>query len=462
MIAQSQSAGKSRWSVPGPRGHWLLGNLRQFSADPVGMMQLTATYGRVARMRFLHSTAWLISHPDDIKHVLVDNHRAYHKGQGLRALKPTLGEGLLTSEDEFHQRQRRLIQPAFHRQRIESYAEVMTAYTAAQMAQWLAGAQIDLHEEMMHLTMVIVAKCLFDADVSGNAGSLGHAISDLILAFDYNRVGPIGQFIDKFDVARTRARKRNLAVVDGMLYDLIRKRRADPADRGDLLSMILAAVDNEGDQGHATGMSDKQARDELFTLFTAGHETTAIALTWCFYLLSQNPHVEERLLRELDEVLGSPAAGRSPTPADLPRLPYARRVFAESMRMYPPAWVTARIAVAEDEIDGVRIRKGDGVVVSPYITQHDPAWWPDPERFDPDRFTEQEEAKRPKYAYFPFGGGPRRCIGEPFAWMEGHLILASVAHRYHLRVAADYVPALQPKITLRPAHGLPVTLEARV
>jgi cytochrome P450 len=446
---------------PSPHGNWLLGNMRDFNDDPLGMLTRTAQMGRVTRLRFINATSFLAAHPDDVKHVLVDNHRAYHKGFGLQALKPVVGEGLLTSEEEVHTRQRRLIQPAFHRKRIEAYADTMVALTNAQIAPWQTGCSLDLHDEMMHLTMLIVAKSLFDADVEDSSDQLGKSITQLIEAYDMSRIGPIGQFIDKFDFKRNRARAQNLDVLDGMIYDLIRARRAEPEDRGDLLSMILNAVDSEAGAGHGQGMSDRQARDELVTLFLAGHETTAIALSWTFYLLSQNPDARRRLESELDGVLGAPGAGaRLPTMDDLDRLPYTRRVFSEAMRLYPPAWATARLAQTDDLIGGVRVRKGDSVIVSQWVTHRDPQWWPEPARFEPDRFLPEVEATRPKFAYFPFGGGPRRCIGEPFAWMEGHLLLATIAHRMRLNLQPGFTPTLQPRVTLRP-NAMPMRVEMR-
>ncbi len=230
---------------PNPHGNWLLGNLRDFNADPLGMLTQAGAMGRVTRLRFINNNAYLASHPDDVKHVLVENHRAYHKGFGLQALKPIVGEGLLTSEEELHARQRRLIQPAFHRKRIEAYADTMVALTTTQIAPWQDGQPLDLHDAMMHLTMLIVARSLFDADVEDSSDELGESITQLIEAYDMSRIGPIGQFIDKFDRKRNRERAQNLKVLDGMIYDLIRTRRADSTDRGDLLSMILSAVDSE-------------------------------------------------------------------------------------------------------------------------------------------------------------------------------------------------------------------------
>lgn len=445
-------------------GNWLLGNARQFSTDPLGMMQKAARLGRLVQLRFLTETAFMLREPEDIKWVLVDNHRNYIKGRGTQALAPILGQGLLNSEDELHQRQRRLVQPAFHRQRIASYAEVMSRFTAQHIATWQDGQTLDLHDEMMRLTMVIVAQCLFDADVSGRASHLGDAITKLVEGFDFNRVGPVGQFIERFDFARQRRRDEVLAVLDNLIYDLIRQRRAEGVDHGDLLSMLV--LGEEGEDRSSAGeqrMSDRQVRDELLTLFLAGHETTALAITYSFYLLSHSAEVEKKLLTELNAVLGDPQNGtaRLPKWEDLPRLEYTRRVFAEAMRLYPPAYATARIARHDDEIAGCRIPAGSTLIVSQFVTHRDSRFWPDPECFDPDRFSPECEAERPKFAYFPFGGGPRRCIGEPFAWMEGQLLLATIAHRYDIAVKPGYTPELQPLVTLRPKGGMPATVHTR-
>jgi cytochrome P450 len=455
-------AGNAATMVDMP-GNWFFGNMRQFSDDRLGTMVEASRLGRIVHLRFLNQHVYLLREPEDIKWVLVDNHRNYHKGHGTRALKPILGEGLLTSEDDLHQRQRRLIQPAFHRQRIAAYAEIISRFAGRQMEGWQDGQTFDLHEELMRLTMVIVAQCLFDVDVSARASGLGQAIGDLIHDFNFNRIGPVGQFIDRFDVPRARRRKARLEVLDGLIYEMIRARRAEGKDHGDLLSMLVYAQDDEAQHAGAPAMSDRQVRDELLTLFIAGHETTAIAVTWTFYLLSQHPEVEARLLEELTGVLGAPGNEdvRLPCWDDLPRLEYTRRVFAEAMRLYPPAWATARLAIHDDEIAGARIPAGSGVIVSPYVTHRDARFWPEPARFDPDRFTEAAEAGRPKFAYFPFGGGPRRCIGEPFAWMEGQLLVAALAHRWHVAVQPGYVPALMPQVTLRPKAGLPVTVQRR-
>lgn len=457
------SAGKESTQPSGPKGHWLLGNTQAMASDPLGMLADAPRYGRLPRFRFLNNVAWLAYYPEDVKHVLVDNQRNYIKGYGLQALKPILGEGLLTSEPPKHTEMRRMIQPAFHRQRIAAYAEIMTAYTTQALDGWRTDVDFDLHHAMMELTMLIVAKCLFDADVSNEADNLGATITSMVEAFDMNRVGPIGQFLEKFDRPRVRQREQNKATMDALLLRLIRERRAEGKDHGDLLSMILAMSDEEEKSTTGAGMSDEQARDELITLFIAGHETTAIALSWTFYYLAQHPEVETRLLEEIHRVLGNPAAGtaRLPTFADVEQLAYTRQVFSEAMRINPPAYATARIALADDVIGGQRVKRGETVIVSQWVTHRDARWWPEPERFDPDRFAPAAEADRPKFAYFPFGGGARRCVGEPFAWMEGVLLLATIVQRYHLELVEGFEPGIFPRITLRPGKGMEMIARSR-
>lgn len=463
--AISSQPGASQDAVCGmhpiPASHLLWGHTQEFFADPLGFIRKAAQYGPVARLRLANEYVFLLTEPEDIKHVLVDNNKNYIKSRGVQILKRVLGDGLLTAEGDFWRRQRRLIQPAFHRSRIAAYATVMVDYTARHLADWRHGEQRDIHEEMMRLTMEIVTKCLFDADIRDEAPQLGQAISWLVEGFDFRRIGPIGEFLDRFDRKRQRLFEENLQVLDRMIYDIIEQRRASGEDRGDLLSMLLHAQDEEAAEGEETRMTDKQVRDEAITLFSAGHETTANALSWAFYLLAQYPDVETRLHDELDRVLGQPPHGRLPTLDDLPNLPYTRQVFAESMRVYPPAWIIGRQAVGEDNISGCRVPPGRVIFMSQYATHHDARFWPEPEKFIPERFAPEAVKERPKFAYFPFGGGPRLCIGEPFAWMEGHLVLAAIAHRYRLHLAPGQIVRPQPRVTLRPAGGIRMILQQR-
>jgi cytochrome P450 len=423
--------------------------------DPLAFLtDLAQRYGDIARVPLGAETLYLFNHPDLIREVLVTQHRNFHKGRGLERARMLLGTGLLTSEDEFHLRQRRLAQPAFHRQRVAAYGATMAAYAAARRDRWRAGAVIDAHREMMALTLAIVGKTLFDADVEHEAAEIGEALATTFEAFQFGFLLPFGELLERLPLPATLRFKKARARLDATIYRLIEERRRSGADHGDLLSMLLLAQDTEGDGG---GMTDLQLRDEAMTLFLAGHETTANALTWTWYLLSQHPAVEARLHAEVDAALG----GRLPAADDLGALPYTRMVLAESMRLYPPAWILGRRAVAPFEAGGYEIPTRSIVLMSQFVTHRDARWFPDPEQFDPERFTPDRQAQRPKFAYFPFGGGPRVCIGEQFAWMEGVLVLATIAQRWRLSLVPGHPVALQPIITLRPKFGMRMTVTPR-
>ena len=423
--------------------------------DPIAfLLRLRDRYGDIARVPLGSETLYLFSHPDLVRDVLVTNHRNFHKGRGLERAKMLLGDGLLTSEGDFHLRQRRLSQPAFHRQRIAGYGTVMSEYAAKRRDRWRAGAVIDVHTEMMALTLAIVGKTLFDADVEHEAGEIGEALTTTFEAFSFGFFLPFGQRLERLPLPATLRFRKARARLDATIYRLIDERRRTPSDRGDLLSMLLLAQDTEGDGG---AMTNLQLRDEAMTIFLAGHETTANALTWTWYLLSQHPEVERRLHTEIDSALG----GRLPTADDLAALPYTRMVLAESMRLYPPAWILGRRALAPFEAGGYAIPARSIVLASQYTIHRDARWFPDPERFDPERFAPEHHAARPKLAYFPFGAGPRVCIGEQFAWMEGVLALATIAQRWRLRLVPGHPVALQPIITLRPKFGMRMTVEPR-
>jgi cytochrome P450 len=427
--------------------------LRAMQRDPITFLTNTArTFGDVAFFRLGPQPAYLVSHPELIREVLVTQHRSFHKGRALQRAKLFLGEGLLTSEEDFHRRQRRLAQPAFHRDRIRRYGEVMVEYALRTRDEWRDGAVVDMSREMNRLTLAIVGKTLFDADVGAQADDVGSALTDLMELFGalFNPLAPVMRHLPlpstlRFNRARTR--------LDKVIYGIIEERRRSGEDRGDLLSMLLLAQDEEGDGG---GMSDLQVRDEAMTIFLAGHETTSNALMWTWYLLAQHPDVFEQLTRELDEVLGD----RPPSPADYPRLPFTEMVFAESMRLYPPAWLVGRLAIEDVSLGGFTIPKGAVAIVSQMVTHRDERFWPEPLRFDPLRFTADAKASRPKFAYFPFGGGPRVCIGEGFAWMEGVLLLATLAQRFRVELV-DHDVVMQPVITLRAKGGIRMRLRAR-
>ena len=430
-------------------GHALL----RFRRDPIAVLRRAASeYGDVVRLPLSKHPVYLVNHPDLIKDVLVTNQKQFKKGRGLEQIKRLLGEGLLTSEGEFHLRQRRLIQPAFHRQRVVAYGESMTYYAAQARERWQGGETRDMHAEMMRLTLAIVGKTLFGAEVEAEAAEIDGALGEIIGLFRLLQL-PYSDLLERLPLPVVRRFRTARARLDATIYRLIARHRAAGEDRGDLLSMLLAARD-EDDGGR---MSDEQVRDEALTLFLAGHETTANAMTWTWYLLSQHPDVEERFHAEIDTIL----AGRTPTVDDLPRLPYTRCVFSESLRCFPPAWLLGRRLLSDYTLGGHALAAGSIVLLSQFVMHRDPRFWPDPERFDPDRWTPEAEAARPKFAFFPFGGGPRVCIGEQFAWMEGVLLLATLGQRWRLRLAPGQIVAAQPIVTLRPRYGMRMRVESR-
>ena len=408
-------------------------------------MRITGEYGDIVRYRADGWAATLVNHPDYVKRVLQDNHRNYTKEgtPDFMMLKPMLGEGILTSEGESWLRQRRMAQPAFHRKRIEAFGTLMTDLTALMLDQWETqiGQPLEMVKEMTQLTLRIVARALFSYDVSSEADVFGRAVEVLNES--------MGHF-DPTNMDVRRQFRSALITIQQIVHQIIQERRLHPEDRGDFLSMLLVAQDEE------TGyrMNDRQVRDQVLTLLLAGHETTAKALSWTFYLLSQHPEIEERLVQELNTVLG----GRTPTIEDLPHLPYSWMIIEESMRLYPPIWLLSRVAVADDEIGGFHIPAGSLVAVSPYAMHRHPGYWENPERFDPEHFRPERAAERPTFAYLPFSGGPRLCLGKHFASVEAHLVLAMIYQRFRLRLAPAHPVVPEALVTLRPHYGLPMTL----
>ncbi len=434
---------------PGPKNRVPGESLYKFRRDPLGYLESVAReYGDVVRFSLFKQSAYLLNHPDLVRELLVTHAAQTMKSLALQRAKAVLGEGLLTSEGEFHLRQRRLSQPAFHRQRVGSYGEIMSSYAVRASDGWHDGQALNITEEMMRLTMAIVAKALFDADVDSEAREIREALTVSLRMFR-RLMMPYSDLILKLPLPIHREFRQALARLDKTIYRIIEARRADPRERADLLSMLLEAHDSEGDGGR---MTDVQLRDELMTLFLAGHETTSNALSWTWYLLAQNPEAEARLHQELDTVL----EGRRPAADDLPRLPFATQVFSEAMRLYPPAWIMGRKVLKDFEAGGYHIPAGSIVFVSQWVLHRDPRFWENPLKFDPDRWTPEAVAARPKFCYFPFGAGPRRCIGEPFAWMEGVLLLATLAQKWRFELMPRQRIELQPLITLRPKHGIRV------
>jgi cytochrome P450 len=393
----------------------------------------------------------VLTHPDDIRDVLVTNKRNFIKGRGLERSKRLLGEGLLTSEGNFHLRQRRLAQPAFHRDRIAGYADVMASYAARTRDEWKAGQTIDVGREMMALTLAIAGKTLLNADVGGDTRRIGEALTEVMRLFNLAML-PFAEYLDRLPLPWTLRFERAKATLDEIMYRVIAERRASGDDRGDLLSMLMLAQDAEGDGGV---MTDEQVRDEAMTIFLAGHETTANALTFTWYLLSQHPDIEARMHAEVASVL----EGRTPRMDDVMSLRYVRMVFTESMRLLPPAWTLGYRAVDEYTVKGFRIPARSLVLMPQFIVHRDPRWYEDPLRFNPDRWSQPVE--RPRFAYFPFGGGVRQCIGEQFAWTEGILVLATMVQKWRLRIPEGTPLAVAPSFTLRPRDRVMATLERR-
>ncbi len=440
---------------PGPKPVIPTFNLFALRRSPIKFLtNLVDRYGDLVFFKLGPMPVYLVNNPDYIRDVLVTHNRNFMKGEGLQRAKRLLGEGLLTSEGEFHLRQRRLAQPAFHRQRIAGYATTMIDYAARMRDEWRVGETRDVSREMMRLTLAITGKTLFDADVESEADEIGAALTTTFELF--NRMAlPYIQWLDRLPLPSTRRFQKARGRLDATIYRIINERRKSGEDRGDLLSMLIQARDIEGD---GSGMTNEQLRDEAMTIFLAGHETTANALTWTWYLLSQHPEIEARFHSEVDEIL----KGATATAEDYPRLRYTEMVFAEAMRLYPPAWIIGRRALGDYQINGYKIPARSILLMSQYIMHHDPKYFPDPFRFDPERWKPEARESRPKFSYFPFGGGPRLCIGESFAWMEGALVLATIAQRFKMRLAPGHPVEMQPLVTLRPKHGMMMILEPRV
>ncbi|PYU81726.1 MAG: cytochrome P450 [Acidobacteria bacterium] len=433
------SQGLKRWSL-GPLNN---NPLEYFT-------KVAREYGDVAGLRVLNFKTVFINHPSLIEEVLVTNARKYSKGRVLRANRHVFGEGLLTSEGDFWLRQRRLAQPAFHRARVASYAATMVDYTERMVQGWRGGEERDAHQEMMRLTLEIVAKTLFDADVEGDAQEVGKSL-ELLLEIGANFRRTI--FVPHWLPTPTNLRvRREVKQIEKILYRIIAERRASGRDAGDLLSMLLSAQDEDGSR-----MTDRQLRDEAITLFLAGHETTASTLSWTWWLLARHPAVEAKLHAELDAVLGD----RAPTLDDLPKLRYTGHLITESLRLYPAAWGMARLVVEDHEIAGYAVTKGMGVAMAQWVVHRDPRWYDAPEEFRPERWEDDLLKRLPRFAYFPFGGGPRQCIGNAFALMEAALILATIARKFRLLLVANHPVVPLASITLRPRHGVRVTLESR-
>ena len=440
--------------TPGPKGHWLFGSGLDLAKNPAEfLLQVAIEYGDIARFRLMHLDFFLVVKPEYIQDVLVTQAAKFHKSSRDKAImQKFLGNGILLSDGDYHTRQRRLVQPAFHTNRIQAYADTMVLFTRRMLDDWKDGSVQPVDVAMRQLTMEIVAKSLFDADMAGDGGTIGHAIETLqrVAGHDFRIQNLIPDWLP---IARNRERAQATAALNHLLVAIINERRQTADDRGDLLSMLLLSEEENGER-----MSDQEVRDEAVTLFAAGHETTSNALAWTWYLLSQHSEVEARLHDEVDRVL----AGRPVTLGDLPQLTYVRMIVKEAMRLYPPAWtLNARQPIEDVHIDGYHIPKGTNIFISPYAVQRNPRYFDDPIKFDPERFHPELEKNIPRYAYFPFGGGPRVCIGNSFALLEAQLIVATIAQRCRLTLMPDQVVEIDALITMGPKHGLRMQVAQR-
>lgn len=444
--------------VPGPRS-WLPGaSFLAFRRDPLKFFADTQrTYGDFAGITFGPQQIYLVSHPDWIEDVLVTSAKKFQKGVALQRAKRLLGEGLLTAEGKAHLKQRRTIQPLFHRQHVQGFAEAMVRHAVRWRDSITPNRTIDITSEMAALTLAIVGETLFSSNVQGDSDEVREALTAAVQSFGIAFLPGI-EYFERLPLPMfTRVRKARERL-DAVIHRVIADRRkdegkggtSDPLARADLISMLLAARDPENPS--EAGMSDQQIRDEALTIFLAGHETTANAMAWTWHLLGTHPDIERKLHDELQQVLN----GRTAAVEDVPKLEYARAVIAESMRLYPPVWTMGRKTIEPHTIDGHPIKPGDLVIVSQWIAHHDPRWWPQPDHFKPERWAIKSD--RPKYAYFPFGGGTRICIGESFAWTEAILLLATIAQRWKFTPLTT--PTLEPRITLRPLN-LSVRAESR-
>src|SRR6266550_3468296 len=453
--AQEQQTTKTTLP-PGPPRLPYVGNLLSLRQDPLGFMQqLQRTYGNMATIYMGKNPAVLLFRPEHVRYVLVEHPRDFTNRGVFQGNSDGGGggfgnEGLLTIDGEKHRQQRHAVQPAFHKKKVDGYAAIMEQYTQELLKTWYPGDRLDMSRAMQELTLRIVSKCLFSIDLSSQLGPLSDAFDGVIgsstsMAEDLLNI--------RIDNPITGYGKRMAATrqLDMLIYTLIAQRREDDRDYNDVLSMLMSAQNGEEPD---TKLTEKQIHDHILTFLAAGHETTAITLVWTFYLLSQYPQVRIKLQNEIRSVL----AGREPTADDLARIPYLDWILDESMRLYPPAWLQMRFVAKESEIDGVKLPAGTLLVLSQWVMHRLPEIWQDAEVFKPERWDPANEQQIPPGAYFPFGGGPRTCIGMPLAQMEARLILTSILQHYTPQPAPGYTPGCQPVITLRPKQHLRATL----
>lgn len=436
---------------PGPRNAFLVGNIKAINDDPLRFtMQWARQFGDIVYFHLLNIPVFLLSNPTEIERVLITDSRNFVKSRDYRGLRVIFGNGLLTSEGDFWMRQRRLAQPAFSHDRIQTYSSIMVQYTQRMLDHWRDGETRDVHQDMMTLTLEIVAKALFDADVSDDASLVRSSLNELLQNVEVGKL--FFPILMKMPTLKNLRFRRAIARLDKVIYSVIAQRRNNGAGPDDLLSRMLHARDLDGSR-----MTDQQLRDELITLFLAGHETTALALSWTWFLLSQHPEAERKLHRELDDVL----QGHAPAVSDVAALRYTHQILTESMRLYPPAWGIGREAIRDCTLGDYRVPAGAQIWISEWITHRSPKYFADPDQFRPERWDNDFARRLPRFAYFPFGGGPRLCIGQSFAMLEAVLILATVAQRFQLSLLPGQQIVPWASLTLRPKNGIKMTSHAR-
>jgi cytochrome P450 len=437
---------------PGPRGTPLIGNAREFAQEPLAYLQSCARdYGDIMQISLGTTPIYMLSHPDLIEHVLVTHNKHYGKSRFTQRRKSLFGNGLLFSEGDFWLRQRRLMQPAFHHKRIASYGTAMVLLAERMAERWHDGETLNIHDEMMHLSLQIVVKTLFDTDTTGDVQKIGKALDIIIEQVSAAAVRPI-QYPDWIPTSGNRSYNAALAELESIIREIIREHRQREVESSDLLSLLLHVQDEDG-----TRMTDRQLRDEVVNLYIAGHETVALALSYTWRLLAQNPEVEKKLHAEISSVLG----GRPPTIEDLAHLPYTECVYTEAMRLFPPVWGIFRDCKIADTLGGYHISPGTVIVLSPWVVHHDARFYTEPEAFRPERWEKQTAQNISRYAYVPFGGGQRLCIGNVFALVEGRLALATIAQKWRFMLDPDCPFELSPTITIRPKYGIKVVAHKR-
>ncbi|MFZ0512052.1 MAG: cytochrome P450 [Candidatus Nitrosopolaris sp.] len=438
---------------------------REFLHDPIKTLQsISSTYGDISYFKLGRQHVYLINKPEYIEKVLVYDHRNFTKGRRLQIAKALLGEGLVTSEGDLHNRQRRIIQPIFHPKQIATYGKVMTDYASSMNQKWKDGDTVDMLKEMMHLTLSIICKSVLNYDVESETEEIDRALT---ISRNYSKrlQNPLGQVLNKIPVlpnvkGARQARKK----LDKLVYSLIKERREGVENNvknyDDLLTRLIQAQDmtQSGSTDNITGMSDTQVRDEVMTIFIAGHETTANALTWTFYLLSQNREIEKKLVEELESTFDK---DNTPTVDDIPKLKFTEKILRESMRLYPPVWSLGRYVDKDYTLGKYTVPAGSTIMMSQYLMHRDPRYYNEPEQFDPERWSSEAKSSLPRFSYFPFGGGIRACIGESFAWMEGILLIATISRQWKMHLLPGHRVELDPGITLRAKYGLKMKLERR-